>query len=119
MTQPDSNRSPEGHLGDDSEQAPTEVRSKATAEVRSDVTGDSRWTRSGNIDIHQDRLAETPNRTARIARDGSAEPLGAAVWLTADELAAIGIDVDNTDAVEVHVLDGDLQLVPRGGDGDR
>lgn len=61
----------------------------------------------------------SPTQTASITQDPSGEPRGAAVWLTADELDAIGIDVDDADAIEVHVVHGDLRLVPAGGDGSR
>jgi len=34
------------------------------------------------------------------------------VWLNTTELAAIGVDVNDTDAVEICIVDGDLELVP-------
>ena len=49
-------------------------------------------------------------RQAMVNRTGDGQPLGAAVWLNADELAALGVDVDAADAVAYRVEDGDLQV---------
>jgi hypothetical protein len=57
-------------------------------------------------------------RTARINTDQSGAPIGVAVWLNADELAALGVDHNRTDAVDVRVTDGDLELTPAHRDGD-
>jgi len=54
-------------------------------------------------------------REARLHRDGNGDPNGAAVWLNADELAALGVDVDTADAVAYRVEDGDLHIAPVGG----
>jgi hypothetical protein len=111
----DRNRGP-GHV---------EARAEATAEVQNDITVGGHQYVDADADVvgpdqdQDDRPESPPNRTASISRDPSGEARGAAVWLNADELAAIGIDVDDTDAVEVHVVDGDLRLVPAGGDGSR
>lgn len=58
-------------------------------------------------------------RTARINTDQTGAPIGVAVWLNADELAALGVDSGRTDAVDVRVADGDLELTPahQGEDG--
>lgn len=50
------------------------------------------------------------SRTARLARDGDGDPIGAAVFLTADELADLGVDTDTTDTVNVAVEDGEVCL---------
>jgi len=52
---------------------------------------------------------------APLNRDGNGDPVGAAVWLNADELAALGIDVDTADAVAYRVDDGDLHVDTVGG----
>jgi len=54
-------------------------------------------------------------REARLNRDGNGDPVGAAVWLNADELAALGVDVDAADAVAYRVDDGDLHVDTVGG----
>lgn len=58
-------------------------------------------------------------RTARINTDQSSAPIGVAVWLNADELAALGVDPDRNDAVDVRVADGDLELTPTHQGEDR
>lgn len=60
------------------------------------------------------------SRQASVARDQNGDPIGAAIWLNADELAALGIDPGRTDAVDIQVTDGDLELTPaHGGDDGR
>ena len=54
-------------------------------------------------------------REARLHRDGDGDPTGAAMWLNADELAALGVDVDAADAVMYRVDDGDLHVDTVGG----
>lgn len=56
-------------------------------------------------------------RTARINTDQSGVPIGVAVWLNTEELAALGVDPDRTDAVDVRVADGDLELTPAHAEG--
>ena len=52
------------------------------------------------------------SRTARLARNGDGDPIGAAVFLTADELADLGVEPERTDAVNVSVEDGEVRLQP-------
>ena len=52
------------------------------------------------------------SREARVARDGDGDPIGAAVFLTADELADLGVDPVRADAVNVSVEDGEVRLRP-------
>ena len=40
------------------------------------------------------------------------DPGGVAVWLSADALADMGVDPDDTDAVAVTIDDGDLRVRP-------
>lgn len=54
-------------------------------------------------------------REARLTRDGGGDPVGAAVWLNAEQLAALGVDVDAADAVAYRVEDGDLRVDAVGG----
>jgi len=58
-------------------------------------------------------------RTASINTDQTGAPIGVAVWVNADELSALGVDPNRTDAVDVRVADGDLELTPahHGEDG--
>lgn len=49
-------------------------------------------------------------RTARLSRDGNGDPIGAAVFLTAQELSDLGIDTEITDTVNVTVEDGEVRL---------
>jgi len=69
-----------------------------------------------NLEAEVDCTTEQLKRTADIYRDPAGEPRGAAVWLNSTELTAAGVDVDEADAVEIRIEDGDLQLVPAGGD---
>ena len=54
----------------------------------------------------------TPSREARIARDGEGAAIGAAVFFTPDELASLGIDPASTDAVELRIVNGRVNLRP-------
>lgn len=54
-------------------------------------------------------------RQARLNRDGNGDAVGAAVWLNADELADLGVDVDAADAVAYRVEDGNLHVDTVGG----
>jgi len=56
-------------------------------------------------------------RRAKMNRRPDGSALGAAVFLTGDDLEALGIDPDATDAVEVRVTDGDLELTPAHAEG--
>jgi len=51
-------------------------------------------------------------RRANVSHTADGQPIGAAVWINANELAALGINPDRTDAVEIQVADGDLKLTP-------
>jgi len=57
-------------------------------------------------------------REARVARDAADDPIGAAVFLTADELAALGIDPGTTNTVEVTVENGGVNLSPSRSTGE-
>lgn len=56
-----------------------------------------------------------PTREARLNRDRDGDAVGAAVWLNADELADLGVDVDAADTVVIRVDDGDLHVDTLGG----
>ena len=56
-------------------------------------------------------------RCANLSHTSDGQPIGAAIWLNVDELAAIGINPDRTDAVEVQVTDGNLELTPAHAGG--
>jgi hypothetical protein len=49
-------------------------------------------------------------RQATMNRTGDGQPLWAAVWLNADELTALGVDVDAADAVAYRVEEGELHV---------
>lgn len=49
-------------------------------------------------------------REARLTRDRDGEPAGAAVWLNADDLDALGIDIETADAVAYRVDNGDFRV---------
>ena len=51
------------------------------------------------------------SRTARLARDEDGDPIGAAVFLTADELAELGVETSTTDAVGITIEDGEVRLL--------
>ena len=69
------------------------------------------------------RRTQTRRREARVSRDGDGDPIGAAVFLTADELRALGIDPTTADAVTVSVENGEVRLLdtaaPEATDGCR
>lgn len=49
-------------------------------------------------------------RTARLNRKTDGDPLGAAVFLTEDDLQQLGVDLVDADRVAYTVADGDLTL---------
>lgn len=49
-------------------------------------------------------------RTARVNRGGDGEPIGAAVFLSADDLADLGIDPHSVDRVGFGIENGRLRL---------
>jgi hypothetical protein len=53
-------------------------------------------------------------RTARLARETDGDPLGAAVFLTDDDLRKLGVDLVDADRVAYVVADGDLALDAEG-----
>lgn len=60
------------------------------------------------------KIAESDNhsgREARLTRDGEGDPIGAAVWLNAEELAALGVDIATADSVTYRVSGGGLHIV--------
>lgn len=52
----------------------------------------------------------TGDRTAKLSRDSDGEALGAAVFLTGEDLADLGVDVDTTERVLFQVEDGELHV---------
>lgn len=56
------------------------------------------------------RTRQSGTREARISRGPDGDPIGAAVFLTAADLAALGVDPDTADAVAVSVEDGEVRL---------
>ncbi|QIB74756.1 hypothetical protein G3I44_10940 [Halogeometricum borinquense] len=67
--------------------------------------------------VDADNGGSSPNRKASINHDPSGDPIGVALWINADELAALGIDATRTDAVKLQVTDGELNLIPVRGEG--
>jgi hypothetical protein len=63
-----------------------------------------------------DAVGETKNRqssSSRTAvREASVQSTGVAVWISADELARLGIDVTTVDAVVIHLEDNQVRLAP-------
>jgi len=51
-------------------------------------------------------------RTARIAHDSDGEPIGAAMFFTPEELHDIGVNPTTAEAVELRIVDGEVQLIP-------
>jgi len=77
--------------------------------------GDSDDDSDGSSDDDEDDI-----RRANVSHTADGQPIGAAVWLNANELADLGVNVDAADAVAYRVNDGDLQvddLRRVGGDG--
>ena len=52
----------------------------------------------------------TESRSCTINTDGEGEPLGATVFLSADQLMKIGVNPTETDSVSYHVQNGQLIL---------
>jgi hypothetical protein len=61
---------------------------------------------------------ESTSKTADTRRTARVHDHGVAVWVSADDLADLGIDAADTDTVDVRVDDGAIRLVPTGGDND-
>jgi hypothetical protein len=62
-------------------------------------------------------IAETDShsgREARLTRDGEGAPIGAAIWLNADELSSLGVDIETVDSVSYRICGDDLNI---GGSG--
>lgn len=51
-------------------------------------------------------------RTARINHDGDGDPIGAAVFFTPEEFLDVGVDPTTAEAVELRIVDGDVELIP-------
>ena len=80
-------------------------------EMNPQRTKDSQSQRvSDKTDGPQSACSTSQKRTANVTQDSSGNPLGAAIWLNADELDAIGVGIGNAEAVEIFVEDGDLQI---------
>lgn len=58
------------------------------------------------------RRTQTRRREARVSRDPEGDPIGAALFFTADELRSLGVEPETTDAVNVSVEDGEVRLRP-------
>jgi hypothetical protein len=50
-------------------------------------------------------------RTARISRNEGG-PIGAAMFFTPEELLSVGVDPTTAEAVELRIVDGDIELIP-------
>lgn len=58
-------------------------------------------------------VRENPvGRTARISCDGDGSPIGAAMFFTPEELLDVGVDPTTAEAVELRIVDGDVELIP-------
>lgn len=62
--------------------------------------------------------AKGSTREARIAHDESDSPIGAAVWLNAEELSALGVDIVESDWLVYRVDEEELYLDGVGGDAE-
>ena len=51
-------------------------------------------------------------RRARLSRNKDDSPIGVALFVTAEELAMIGIDTVTTEFVELRIADGELRISP-------
>jgi len=91
--------------------------SSETTDPNSDVEETNSQQNLNNQDGNPDIDIKKAGRTANVSRNPSGEARGAAVWLNASELSEIGIDIDSTEAIEVKIVDGDLNLVSAGGTG--
>jgi len=49
-------------------------------------------------------------REARVSNDGDGKPIGAAVFLTAEDLAVLGVDPARSDRVTISVESGRLRV---------
>jgi hypothetical protein len=82
--------------------------------------GDSDGGDSGDSDDDGDSEDDdddsAPLRRTKVNRDADGEPLGAAVWVNADELAALGVDPAVTDQVGYRVENEALHVDPAGTD---
>ena len=69
----------------------------------------------GRISRPKDAKNGQSTRIANVCREPSGDVIGVAVWLSATDLHAIGVTIDETEALEIRIDDGDLRLVPAGG----
>lgn len=54
--------------------------------------------------------ANTGGRTAHVSWDAADDPIGAALFFTAEELTTLGVDPEITDTVNVSVENGEVSL---------
>lgn len=59
---------------------------------------------------HRSDTAEHDKREAQVNHDASGQPLGAAVFLAAEDIDALGIDLDGTDSVAYWIESGEVRL---------
>lgn len=54
--------------------------------------------------------------TARITRCRDGTPLGTGIFLSGSDLVQLGVDPVETDAVDVRIVDGTIELEPASGE---
>lgn len=75
--------------------------------------GDSDDDSNDSSDDDEDDL-----RRANVSHTADGQPIGAAVWINADELADLGVDVDAADAVAYRVEGSDFHVDTVGESGE-
>lgn len=95
----------------------TRTESKpSAAENQTDITEQLDDDNDEYLKEEEGSTTKQPTRTAEIYKSPSGDAHGAAIWLNSTELTAVGINVKNSDAIKIQVEDGELRLVPVGGD---
>lgn len=96
--------------------AQLDADSKSSSTKNQDnITGGNYQLDQNDLEDEEDSTTES-KRTANIYQGPAGEPRGAAVWISSKELTAVGVDVDEADAVEVRIEDGDIQLASTRGE---
>ena len=72
-------------------------------------------TRSTSDDPASDQSSTPFGRSARVNRRSDGEPIGASIFLTAEQLEQLGLRTVHIETLKYRVCDGELYLAEAGG----
>ena len=78
----------------------------AEANYSDSMTGDRTTSKGRRLN----ERSSNPGRSARVNRSSDGEPIGASIFLTADDLAELGIHPIRSEVVDYRVRDGELRI---------